>query len=49
MLFFETSAKSGDNIENIFQKSVESIYNNIKEDKYDLSDDACGIKICKSD
>jgi small GTP-binding protein len=49
MLFFETSAKNGVNIENIFKKSVENISNNIKEGKYDLTDDACGIKICKSE
>ena len=47
MLFFETSAKNGDNIQNIFRKSVEYIDKNIKEGKYDLSDDACGVKICK--
>ena len=47
MLFFETSAKNGDNIHNIFRKSVEYIDKNIKEGKYDLSDDACGVKICK--
>ena len=49
MLFFETSAKNGVNIENIFKKSVENISNNIKEGKYDLTDDACGIKICKNE
>ena len=48
MLFFETSAKNGDNIQNIFRKSVEYIDKNIKEGKYDLSDDACGVKICKN-
>ena len=49
MLFFETSAKNGDNIETIFKKSVEYIDKNIKEGKYDLSDDACGVKICKNE
>ena len=49
MLFFETSAKNGDNIENIFKKSVEYIHNNIKDGKYDLTDDACGVKICKTE
>ena len=49
MLFFETSAKNGVNIENIFKKSVENISNNIKKGKYDLTDDACGIKICKNE
>ena len=49
MLFFETSAKNGDNIEKIFKESLELIYKNIEEGKYDLTDDACGIKICKSE
>ena len=49
MLFFETSAKNGDNIENIFKESVTYIDKNIKEGKYDLSDDACGVKICKNE
>ena len=49
MLFFETSAKNGENIEKIFKESVEYIFKNIKEGKYDLSDDACGIKICKNE
>ena len=48
MLFFETSAKNGENIEKIFKESVEHIFKNIKEGKYDLSHDACGIKISKN-
>ena len=31
MLFFETSAKNGENIEKIFKESVEHIFKNIKE------------------
>ena len=49
MLFFETSAKNGENIEQIFKESVEYIFTNIKEGKYDLTDDSCGIKICKNE
>ena len=49
MLFCETSAKSGYNIEKIFKESAEHINNNIKEGKYDLTDDACGVKICKTE
>ena len=49
MLFFETSAKSGENIENIFNESVDYINKNIKEGKYDLTDDACGVKIGKGE
>ena len=45
MLFFETSAKNGDNIENIFYNSAEIIDKNIAENYYDLNADNCGIKI----
>ena len=45
MLFFETSAKNGDNIENIFYNSAEIIDKNIAEYYYDLNADNCGIKI----
>ena len=45
MLFFETSAKNGDNIENIFYNSAEIIDKNIGENYYDLNADNCGIKI----
>ena len=45
MYFFETSAKTGVNIENLFLKSVETINERIQEDFYDLSTGNCGIKI----
>ena len=45
MLFYETSAKNGDNIENIFYNSAEIIDKNIAENYYDLNADNCGIKI----
>ena len=48
MIFFEASAKDGTNIQEIFIKSVECINKNIQEGKYDLSDDACGVKLCKN-
>jgi len=45
MYFFETSAKTGINIENLFLKSAETINERIQEDFYDLSTGNCGIKI----
>ena len=45
MLFFETSAKSGDNIENIFYESAELVSKRIDEGFYDLNGENCGIKI----
>ena len=45
MYFFETSAKTGANIENLFLKSVEIINERIQEDFYDLKTGNCGIKI----
>ena len=44
LLFFETSAKTGQNIEEIFVKSSNEIAKRISENFYDLSNDGCGIK-----
>ena len=44
MLFIETSAKTGQNIENLFMKSVEVINERINDGCYDLSTNTCGIK-----
>ena len=44
MLFVETSAKTGQNIENLFLKSVEVINDRIEDGYYDLSNGNCGIK-----
>ena len=44
MLFIETSAKTGQNIENLFMKSVEVINERINDGYYDLSTNTCGIK-----
>ena len=45
MIFLETSAKTGDNINKIFEKSVKQISKNISENVYDLGNDKCGIRI----
>ena len=45
MPFFETSAKTGVNIENIFVKSAEMIAQKINDGYYDTTSDACGIKV----
>lgn len=45
MLFFETSAKNGNNIEDVFVESARAIAQKIDEGYYDLTNDTCGIKI----
>ena len=44
MLFFETSAKTGKNIEELFLQSSLEIAKRIDNNFYDLSNDSCGIK-----
>ena len=44
MLFFETSAKTGKNVEEVFKESVKIIAQKIKENYYDLENQSCGIK-----
>jgi small GTP-binding protein len=44
ILFFESSAKTGKNVEDIFYKSAKIISEKIKEGIYDLENDSCGIK-----
>ena len=45
MVFFEISAKSGKNIEEIFIKSFYEIAKRIESGFYDLSNDSCWIKL----
>ena len=44
MLFFETSAKNGNGINEVFLNSCREIYQNIEKGFYDLNNEACGIK-----
>ena len=44
MIFLETSAKTGNNIDKIFEKSVKKIDQNIIDNKYDLDNENCGIR-----
>ena len=44
MLFFETSAETGKNIEEIFIKAAYEIAKRIDKKFYDLDNDSCGIK-----
>ena len=44
MMFFETSAKDGINVEEIFLSSANEISKRIGQGFYDLENDTCGIK-----
>ena len=44
MLFFETSAKNGENIDDLFDISVKTIIEKMENGFYDLTNSGCGIK-----
>ena len=44
MMFFEASAKTGENVDKIFEESSKEINNKINQGYYDLDSDICGIK-----
>ena len=44
IIFAETSAKTGEGIEEVFLKSAKEIITKMKEEYYDLKLDICGIK-----
>ena len=45
MMFYETSAKTGKNVNEIFENTVNNISKKIEENYYDLENDSCGIKV----
>ena len=47
--FYETSAKTGENVNEVFFKSAEEIVEKINKGFYDLDDENCGIKLGPSE
>jgi Ras-related protein Rab-2A len=45
LIFLETSAKTAANVEDAFVRTAESIYKNIQDGVYDVTNEASGIKV----
>ena len=45
LLFYETSAKTGENVNELFNDSADEIAKKIDKKFYDLNDESCGIKL----
>ena len=45
LIFLETSAKTAANVEEAFVRTAQSIYENIQDGVYDVTNEASGIKV----
>ena len=45
LMFMETSALNGNNVDEAFTQMTRNIYTQIQENKFDLSNDSNGIKV----
>ncbi len=43
-MYYECSAKTGQNVQQIFNEAVEQVLKKVKLNEFDLSDEFCGIK-----
>ena len=48
LLFYETSAKTGDNVNEVFNASLQEIARRIESNFYNLEDETCGIKVSRN-